>query len=194
MLLLTATIIAVALELPYDMRPVSDGHLSRIYVVGDSITAGIGREGGRTWPRILRERHGVEVVDLSHAGLGCRAELRRIEHVPLAEGVVLLEIGGNDVLGHVPPAQFGRDLDALVSHVNGPGRRVMMLELPLLPLDNAYGLEQRRVARERRVTLIPKARFAAVLTRDGNTVDGIHLSATGQQQMSEMIWQILDGR
>ena len=189
---LLATIVAMlAWELPFEVKPsIPARGLHRLYVVGDSITAGIGREQRRTWPEIIREQHGVEVVDFSHAGAGASDELRRIRTVPLLSGLVLLEIGGNDVLGHVSPQQFRRDLDTLVERVSGSGRVVAMLELPLFPFDNAYGAEQRSVARRRGVILIPRRYFAAVLSVPGATVDGIHLSAAGQQRMAEMIWDL----
>jgi acyl-CoA thioesterase-1 len=193
--LLLLTICAVGFELPFELRPqISPAHYSRLYVVGDSITAGIGREGGHTWPTILQTEHHVNVVDLSHAGFGCAEELRRIRNVPLSGGLVLLEIGGNDLLGRVPPSQFGQDLDALVRHLSGPDRQLVMFELPLFPFDNAYGREQRRIARERHVVLVPKRFFANVLASSGATVDGIHLSETGQRQMAQMVWDLLGDR
>jgi acyl-CoA thioesterase I len=190
--LLVVTVSVVAFEMPFDVRPrIPPGPYPRLYVIGDSITAGIGREGGRTWPAILRSEHPVEVVDLSHAGFGCAQELRHIRNVPFSDGLVLLEIGGNDVLGRANPAQFGRDLDALIQRIAGPRRQLVMFELPLFPFDNAYGREQRRIARERHVVLVPKRFFAEVLASPNATVDGIHLSATGQRRMAQLVWDLL---
>jgi lysophospholipase L1-like esterase len=67
-----------------------------------------------------------------------------------------------------------------------------MLELPLFPFENAYGLEQRRVARRHHLTLIPKRFFLDVLRIPGATVDGIHLSDSGQRKMAEMIWSFIE--
>jgi acyl-CoA thioesterase-1 len=101
---------------------------------------------------------------------------------------VVLEVGGNDIIGHASADQFGRDLDALAIEIRGPGRQVVMLELPLFPFDNAYGLQQRRIASKYGFTLIPRRYFAKVLSLPGATIDGIHLSATGQHAMAEMVW------
>ena len=59
---------------------------------------------------------------------------------------MLLEIGGNDLLGDTTPAGFESGLDNLLRVVSRPGRVVVMLELPLPPFFNEYGRAQRRVA------------------------------------------------
>jgi lysophospholipase L1-like esterase len=183
---------AIGWELPFELRPsIPMTGLPRLYVIGDSITAGIGREAGQTWPSLLRQQHGIDVVDLSYAGVGAEGELRHIRNVPLSTGLVLIEIGGNDVLAHVPPRQFGAQLDALVRHVSGTQRQLVMLELPLFPFDNAYGIEQRSVAQRNGVILIPRRYFAHVLSSPGATVDGIHLSVSGQHETAAMIWDLI---
>ena len=159
-----------------------------MYVVGDSVSAGIGREP--TWPGIVGAEHGVQVVDLARAGATVGDARRQLGSEPLGDGLVLLEIGGNDVIGHTGAEQFGRDLDALARQVRGPGRSLVMLELPLFPLDNAYGVQQRRVARRYGIGLIPRRCFIEVISAPEATVDGIHLSIKGQRRMAEMIWEI----
>jgi acyl-CoA thioesterase I len=67
----------------------------------------------------------------------------------------------------------------------------VMLELPLLPIEQAYGAAQRRQAKKFGVRLIPKHYFAAVLRQSDATIDGLHLSAKGHKRMAEMIWNII---
>jgi acyl-CoA thioesterase-1 len=160
----------------------------RLYVVGDSISSGVGRENGPTWVRLIDQQKGVEVVDLSHPGATLASALDRVRRAPLRDGLVLLEIGGNDMFRHAPEDQFERDLKALLDHVSGPGRTVVMLELPLLPFHAELGRIQRRLAKKHGVMLIPKRHFASVLRGRGSTIDGLHLSDAGHRQMANMIW------
>jgi hypothetical protein len=90
--------------------------------------------------------------------------------------------------GRVKVKQFGRDLEQLAGRVCGPGREVVMLELPLFPFDNGYGLQQRRVASRHGIHLIPRKYFVKVIGARGATSDGIHLTAEGQRRMAEMVW------
>ena len=67
----------------------------------------------------------------------------------------------------------------MMALVCGPHRRVAMIELPLPPFYNRYGMVQRALAREHGVKLIPKRFLAGVMGTPGATVDGLHFSNTG---------------
>jgi lysophospholipase L1-like esterase len=105
--------------------------------------------------------------------------------------VVLLEIGGNDLLMGVSSDDFGKGLDALLSKVTAPNRTVLMFELPLLPSKIAYGQIQRRLSAKYRVLLIPKRYFAQVIGDANATTDGLHLSTSGSRRMAALVAQVL---
>jgi lysophospholipase L1-like esterase len=192
--LICVTLSVLAVELPRQLRPsISGGPWRRLYVIGDSISAGLGSSSIQTWPRILRSQHSIEVVDLSRAGACISDARRRSANVEINDGVVLLEIGGNDLIGSADPKRFEADLDALCSSLDRSDRRLVMLELPLPPFGNGYGRAQRRVADHHHMTLIPRRYFAGVLAAPGATIDGIHLTADGQRHMAAMIWDLLGG-
>jgi acyl-CoA thioesterase-1 len=90
---------------------------------------------------------------------------------------VILEIEGNDLLGGTSIPKFREDLEKMLTLVCGPHRRVVMIELPLPPFYNRYGMVQRALANSHGVTLIPKRYLAQVITTPGATVDGLHPSA-----------------
>ena len=85
---------------------------------------------------------------------------RKVEGLTLGDGVVLLEIGGNDVLGSTSARDYERDLDKLLGLLTAPNRQIIMFELPLPPFYNEFGRAQRHVAEKYRVLLlIPKRIF-----------------------------------
>jgi acyl-CoA thioesterase I len=192
--LVCVTLLAFAVELPRLLRPtIAGGPYRRLYVIGDSISAGLQSGSIGTWPEIVRSQHNIEVVDFSRAGACISDARRRSSKLKIEDGVVLLEIGGNDLIGSADPKQFEADLDALCGVLDGSGRKLVMLELPLFPFGNAYGRAQRRVADRHHVTLIPKRFFSGVLSAPDATSDGIHLTADGQRHMAAMIWDLLGG-
>ncbi len=104
---------------------------------------------------------------------------------------MLLEIGGNDLLGSPAGENFERDLQELLKRVCQPGRQVLMFELPLPPLHNEFGRVQRRLAAQCHVLLIPKRFLIDLLASEGTTLDSIHLSARGHQRMAALVWRII---
>lgn len=183
--------LGAAWELPFHGMPtVPEMGNPTIYVVGDSLGAGIGGEAA-TWPVLLERRHGVTVRDLSRAGATVASARSQADLVDEPGTLVLAEIGGNDVLGSTSPADFSRGLDGLLARLCAEGRTVVMLELPLPPFCGEYGAIQRRLARSHGVGLVPKRVLIGVLTTRGATTDTLHLSATGHELMAGAVWNVL---
>ena len=162
-----------------------------LYVLGDSISAGIGSPDDRTWPQILGDRHGITVVNLARAGATTPDTLGFADHVEAQRAVLLIEIGGNDLLAGVPADEFETSLRLLLAELDGSERALVMCELPLPPFHNDYGKAQRRLATEFGVTLIPKRMFASVVSASGATIDGLHLSQSGHERMAEVVWTVV---
>jgi acyl-CoA thioesterase-1 len=158
----------------------------RVYVVGDSVSAGVGA-GVRLWPEILGDSTKLKVVNLAKAGATASSALRQAKAIASGRSLVLLEIGGNDVIGETNPADFHAALDALLSRFASDGHEVAMFELPLPPFHNAYGEIQRALARRYGFPLIPKTCLANVFARSDATTDGIHLTQLGQEALAEAV-------
>jgi acyl-CoA thioesterase-1 len=184
-------VVVAAMELPHHLTPaLAPADRPTLYVVGDSISAGIGQRE-ETWPRLLGREHSISVVDLSRVGAGVDSALRQAAALPPDDGLILLEIGGNDLLGSTTPPAFERGLDVLLKRVCTPGRVVVMFELPLPPFCNDYGLAQRRLAARYGVSLIPKRVLLAVLTGDDATLDSLHLTPAGHQRLADAVWAVI---
>ena len=189
--LVAAWCMAAAIELPYHIAPALDPSPSRsMAVIGDSITAGMGMDDeSERWPTILAREHDLKIQDLSHVGETAASALKRAEGRDIDAPLVVLEIGGNDLLGSTSSAQFARDLDALLDYVCRPGRQVVMFELPLPPFRNEYGRVQREIAGKHSVALIPKRVLMSILAGNDSTLDTIHLSQAGHRRMAAAVWR-----
>jgi acyl-CoA thioesterase I len=186
-------IVAAALEIPYHMTPsLSPATERSIAVIGDSVTAGMGgRDKSKKWPAILANQHDLDVQDISHMGETAAAALKRVKKQQISASIVIVEIGGNDLLGSTTSAQFELDLDTLLACITAPNRQVVMFELPLPPFCHEYGRIQRSLARKYRVALIPKRIFLSVLAADDSTLDSIHLTQAGHDRMANSAWEIV---
>src|SRR5437879_3211849 len=82
--------------LPFQLLPaVAAMGDSQVFVVGDSMSAGMGGEA-ETWPKLLSRRHHVVVHDLSLPGADVATALRQAGQVSGPTSLVIVEIGGND--------------------------------------------------------------------------------------------------
>jgi acyl-CoA thioesterase-1 len=162
-----------------------------LYVVGDSISAGIGPVSEHTWPAILADRRSITVVNLARPGARTVDAVEQARGVEAPQAVVLIEIGGNDLLRGVPAEEYEKSLRRLLTRLSESEHTLVMCELPLPPLCNGYGRAQRRLAAEFDVTLIPKRMFASVLSASDTTIDGLHLSESGHQRMAEVVWKVV---
>lgn len=188
-----AWMIAAVLEIPFHITPSLTPARSRsITIIGDSVTAGIGEtDDAKRWPHILAKQQGLLVQEIAHAGATTASALKRVKAEPITAPVVLLEIGGNDLLGSTSSAQFADDLDSLLTHICTPGRQVIMFELPLPPFHNEYGRIQRTLAKKHNVSLVPKRVLLSVLAEGDATLDTIHLSPSGHKRMAAYVWRIV---
>ena len=185
--------IAATIELPYHITPSLAPASSRsMTVIGDSVTAGMGASDKSVrWPTLLAKEHNLNIQDISHPGETAASALKRAQSQQIVSSVVILEIGGNDLLGDTTSAEFSRDLDALLTYVRAPGRQVIMFELPLPPFRNEYGRIQRSLARKHCVALVPKRVFLSILAVNGSTVDTIHLTQAGHHRMAATVWNLV---
>jgi acyl-CoA thioesterase-1 len=164
-----------------------DDHLA---VIGDSISSGIDLTSP-AWPTIFQQITGVPVKNLSKPGAKVIDGRAMAEQITPDDRIVLIEIGGNDLLSGTPSVEFGRNLDLLLSKLAAPERTIVMFELPLLPNKVAYGRIQRRLASRYSVWLIPKRYFVEVIGGSNATLDGLHLSRNGARQMALLVARFL---
>jgi acyl-CoA thioesterase-1 len=156
-----------------------------VFVLGDSLSATTGG-GARVWPELLGTRLGMTVANLARSGARLEDGVRHAGDLP-GQAIVLVALGGNDLLGGATPAVFAADLRALLAGLVGPGRRILMFELPLLPFQNAYGRIQREACEEHGVRLLPRSILAGAVARPGHTIDGLHLSPRGHAWMADRV-------
>ena len=196
-LLLVTSIGLCAAEIPYHLFP--RVHLESgktVYVLGDSLSAGVGvdRKGRpcpklRCWPAVLGDMTQLAVVNLATPGAKVGSAMAQAKRARPADAAVIIEIGGNDFFSDA--AMFREHLDSLVCSLQDH-RPILMFELPLFPFQNAFGQAQREVAAKYGVILIPKRCLTAIWGRSGSTLDGLHFSQAGHNTLARMVAEVLD--
>ena len=171
-----------------------------ILVVGDSLSAAHGMELRAGWVSLLRARLAEQkldyrIVNASVSGdttASAAARLPRLleEHRP---DIVILELGGNDGLRGLSPAQMKHNLSVMIANTKAAGAKVLLVGIELPPnYGRKYTERFRRVYRELaaepQVTLVPSIMEGFATDRALMQPDGIHPNARAQPRMLENVW------
>ncbi|WP_373187111.1 arylesterase [Halopseudomonas sp.] len=177
-----------------------------ILIVGDSISAALGLEISEGWVRLLEERleakgESVPVVNASVSGdttAGGVARLPRLleRHQP---DLVVIELGGNDGLRGMRPANMQQNLSQMVERAQEAGADVLLLGMQLPPnygprFTEAFAQVFIDVSEEHQVPLVPflLAGIAGEADRSLMQADGIHPAAKSQPLILDNAWPAID--
>ena len=162
-----------------------------LVVIGDSISAGYGLEKvEQGWVELLAERVrplGYTVINASISGDTTAGGLTRIDSLldRLHPAIVLIELGGNDGLRGLTPAQMADNLMVMVDKAQAAGARVLLLGMQIPPnygkryaemFQNVYG----QVAGQKKIVLVPFLLEGVGGHAEMIQADGIHPNASAQ--------------
>ena len=181
------SLVMCLVELPYHLSPtIKASPKQLLFVVGDSISAGISAKD-RAWPDVLADISHFKVINLAKPAATVETAMNQIAGIVGSNSLVLVEIGGNDLLGHTDSKTFYIQLDQLLGKLAAENSQIVVFELPLFPFCNAFGKAQRNLARKYNMILIPKHYLTDVFGLKGGTVDGLHLSQKGHDALANSI-------
>lgn len=171
---------------------------SKVLALGDSLTAGVGVTPEQAWPDLLAERTGWEVVNGGVSGDKSSDALERLpalleEHRPV---LVLVALGGNDMLRHVPEPETVANLVKIIAMVKEQGATPLLLATPRPSVAGAVFQTlsppefYRQVADEHGVPLIEDA-IPEVLSDPQLKGDPLHPNAEGHAMLSGKIFDAL---
>jgi acyl-CoA thioesterase I len=164
---------------------------SAVLIVGDSISAGFGIDPAFAWGPKLGERTGWKVISAGVSGDDTAGGNQRLpallaEHTP---ALVIIELGGNDLLRHVPEAQIVANLEAMIDAASARGARVVLMAAPKPTAIGAVtGLGAAGFYRDiakRRGALLIEAALSSVLSDDGLRLDRIHPNVAGHNVLAQ---------
>jgi acyl-CoA thioesterase-1 len=170
-----------------------------IVAFGDSLTAGLGVDAGRTYPALLGERlkregYDYRVVNAGVSGDTTAGGLRRVDWaLRLKPEIVILELGVNDALRGQKLTAVRANLDQLVSRFQAAGARVLVAGMRLPPnYGDRYAEDFHRlygdVARARNAPLMPFFLDGVGANPRLNQPDGIHPTAEGYAIVVDQLW------
>ncbi|RHW22464.1 arylesterase [Pseudomonas jilinensis] len=175
-----------------------------LLVVGDSISAAFGLELEQGWVSLLQERlhqHGYpyEVINASVSGDTTAGGLARLPSLleRYQPALVMIELGGNDGLRGLPPANMQQNLSSMVRSVQSSGADALLLGIRIPP---NYGVRYTRafeqvfvdVSQAHEVPLVPFVLEGVAGEDSLMQADGIHPTAAAQPIILDNTWPAIE--
>lgn len=162
-----------------------------VLALGDSLTAGYGLATEQAWPARLAAKTGWKIVNGGISGDKTDDALARLpalldEHAP---ALVLVTLGGNDMLRKRPEEETRANLARIVELVRGRDAQPVLLATPRPSVAGALFQNlsppafYAEIAEERKIPLIGDA-VPAVLSDPDLKLDPLHPNAEGHEALA----------
>lgn len=169
-----------------------------VLILGDSLSFGTGAKPEEAYPVLLEKTTGWHIVNAGVPGDTTSGGLQRLPdlletHQPK---LLLIELGGNDLLRQVSPKQIEENLKSIIAQAKTLGVPVALVAIPeISPFMAAVGnLSDHplyaRVAEETQVPLVTDV-FSDVLSKRDLKSDQIHPNAQGYAVVASEMEKVL---
>lgn len=175
--------------------------LPTLLVMGDSLSAAYGIEQEQGWVSLLAERldGDAQVVNASISGETTSGGAQRFADIigQRQPDIVLLELGGNDGLRGLPPAQMRANLATIIEQSQQAGAEVLLLGIDIPPnygqaYRDAFTGVYHSLAQEYELSLVPFLLEDIALNQQLMQSDGIHPTADAQPIILDNVWPALE--
>jgi acyl-CoA thioesterase I len=166
-----------------------------VLALGDSLTFGTGATPDTSYPAVLAALSGWQIVNAGVPGDSSAQALERLpelmrEHKP---ALVLVSIGGNDLLRRLPEADTRANLQRICELAQGAGAQVLVLGVPRPSVAGAFmgSLSDHPMYAEVSAALklpLHAQGWASVLADETLRADPIHANARGYAQMARSVY------
>lgn len=174
-----------------------------IVVVGDSISAGYGIEVQLGWVALLQNKltdlhSGYVISNESISGDTSAGGLARLEQILSRHkpDIVLVELGANDGLRGLSPAEMKNNLTEITRRSQNVGAKVMLLGMKIPPNYGKRYVEMfyevfPQLSAELKIPYVPFILEEVALNPEMMQADGLHPNELAQPVIAEKVWGYL---
>src|SRR3989344_3170755 len=163
-----------------------------IVFFGNSITAGQGAGADEDFPSLIGKALNVPIVNAGVSGSTTRDALLRINKDVLSKNpsIVVIELGGNDLLEHVDIEVSRRNFDLILSKIKPTGAKIVILDVRFFVFQEKYETDLRDLAKKYDATYVPDI-LEGVIGDQSLKFDDLHPNARGYQKIAEKLTPII---
>lgn len=163
-----------------------------IVAFGDSLTVGTGATAENSYPAALEKLTGFRVINAGVAGETTEGSIKRLPAVlqQYKPALVILCIGGNDLLRRVPKDKIANNLRNLISTIKLSGASVVLIAVPQPNLTLSVPDFYEEIAKENDIP-VDTTLLRKLLREYDYKSDTIHLNAAGYHAFAEGVSALL---
>ncbi|MGH8595825.1 MAG: arylesterase, partial [Gammaproteobacteria bacterium] len=163
-----------------------------VLAFGDSITYGTGARPEESYPEVLAQLIGRRVISAGVPGEVTALSVQRLPELldEVKPRILLLCVGGNDMLRKVEPVAIESNLRSMVSMAANRGVAVVLVAVPKPALFSGNAAFYRAIAKENDLALEDGV-LKEILFDNEFKADPIHPNAKGYRRMAEAIAELL---
>ncbi len=162
-----------------------------IVCLGDSITSGFGAEPGQPFPALLAAKLDREVINEGVPGDTAEDGLARVDQA-LAHNpwMVIVELGGNDILQRVPPERTEAALRQVLDRLLAARVVPVLVELEV-PFAGRYSDVFERVEDDYDIPVVEGV-LREILLDPALKADEVHPNAQGHVKLAEAVAEVVE--
>jgi acyl-CoA hydrolase len=162
-----------------------------IVCLGDSITSGVGAEPGSPFPALLATKLSREVINEGVPGDTAEDGLARVDQALAHDPwMVIVELGGNDILRQVPPARTEAALRQVLDRLLAARVVPVLVELEV-PFAGRYSDVFERIEADYEIPVVKDA-LGEILLDPALKADPIHPNAAGHVKLAEAVADVVE--
>ncbi|ELA08656.1 hypothetical protein MOMA_08861 [Moraxella macacae 0408225] len=172
---------------------------STVIALGDSLTYGYGADKNQAYPAVLAQKTGWQIHNAGINGDTSSGVLTRLDSIIAQKpSLVLLGIGGNDVLQRINPNTTKHNITQIVQTLKAKNIAVVLIAEPHFSASALFGSASdnpiyQEIAKAEQVILFKKSDggWSDILSDKKLKSDQIHANATGYAKFAENFYQFL---
>lgn len=168
------------------------GSIPKVIALGDSLTAGTGATSGNDYVSVLSRWSNIPIVNAGISGDTTTDALARIGNITAQDpDIVIVFLGGNDILQLKPLSETISNLRSIVTQLKNSGAQVILVGTHNDTFQSTREREFERLASELDVEYVPNA-LNGILGHSSLLSDAVHPNDAGYRLIADRLWRKLE--